>query len=94
MPIANGIAPGSGPGHLAMFGYDPVKFLIGRGVLESVGIGLQLTPDDVAARGNFCSVDDNLLITDRRAGRIPTEKCAELVQMLKAIKLPGVASSV
>jgi 2,3-bisphosphoglycerate-independent phosphoglycerate mutase len=90
MPIANGIAPGSGPGHLALFGYDPLKFLIGRGVLESVGIGLQLTPDDVAARGNFCSVDDNLLITDRRAGRIPTEKCVELVKMLKTITLPGV----
>jgi len=90
MPIANGIAPGSGPGHLALFGYDPVKFLVGRGVLESVGIGLQLTPDDVAARGNFCSVDDNMLITDRRAGRIPTEKCVELVTMLKTITLPGV----
>ena len=90
MPIANGIAPGSGPGHLALFGYDPVKFLVGRDVLESVGIGLQLTPDDVAARGNFCSVDDNLLITDRRAGRIPTEKCVELVKMLKTITLPGV----
>ena len=90
MPISNGIAPGSGPGHLALFGYDPVKALIGRGVLESVGIGLELTPDDVAARGNFCTVDDNLLITDRRAGRIPTEKCAELIRLLKPIKLPGV----
>jgi 2,3-bisphosphoglycerate-independent phosphoglycerate mutase len=90
IPIHRGIAPGSGPGHLALFGYDPVKFLIGRGVLESVGIGLQLTPDDVAARGNFCTVDDNLLITDRRAGRIPTEKCAELVKLLKPITLPGI----
>jgi 2,3-bisphosphoglycerate-independent phosphoglycerate mutase len=88
--IANGIAPGSGPGHLALFGYDPVKFLIGRGVLESVGIGMTLTPDDVAARGNFCTVDDNMLITDRRAGRIPTEKCVELVKLLKPITLPGV----
>ena len=90
MPISNGIAPGSGPGHLGLFGYDPVKFLIGRGVLESVGIGLELTPDDVAARGNFCTVDDKLLITDRRAGRIPTEKCAELVKLLKPIQLPGI----
>jgi 2,3-bisphosphoglycerate-independent phosphoglycerate mutase len=90
IPIGNGISPGSGPGHLGLFGYDPVKYLIGRGVLESCGIGFPLTPEDVAARGNFCTVDENLLITDRRAGRIPTEKCAELVKKLRAIKLSGV----
>lgn len=90
IPIAHGIAPGSGPGHLALFGYDPIKYLVGRGVLESVGIGLELTPDDVAARGNFCTVDENLVITDRRAGRIPTDKCVELVKLLKPIRLPGV----
>ncbi len=60
------------------------------GVLEALGIGFELTPDDVAARGNFCTVDDKLLITDRRAGRIPTKKCAELVVKLRAIRLPQV----
>jgi len=81
-PVGPGITPGSAPGHAALFGYDPLSSDIGRGVLEAVGIDFELQPKDVAARGNFCSVNEAGLITDRRAGRIATEKSTELCQLL------------
>jgi len=88
-PVSPGITPGSAPGHLAIFGYDPVKYNIGRGVVEALGIDWDLKPDEIAARGNFCTVDDKGIITDRRARRIPTAKNTELCRALNKIAING-----
>lgn len=90
IPVAPGIAPGSGPGHLGLFGYDPVKYLIGRGALEATGIGFQMQQGDVAVRGNYCTLDSNGNIADRRAGRIASEESAPLAVKLREVKIPGV----
>ena len=82
-PVSPGITPGSGPGHLGMFGYDPLRYEIGRGVLEALGIGMELGKQDVVARGNFATMDQKGIIVDRRAGRIPTEKNKELCALLQ-----------
>ncbi len=87
IPVAAGVTPGSGPGHLALFGYDPVQNEIGRGAMEALGVDFELGPDDLAARGNFCTVDHTGLITDRRAGRLPTEMSRELIKRLSTIQL-------
>ena len=92
--VGPGITPGSGPGHLGLFGYDPLRFPVGRGVLEALGIDFELKPGDVAARGNFCTVDAQGKITDRRAGRIPTETCVRLVERLRRITVDGVQALV
>jgi 2,3-bisphosphoglycerate-independent phosphoglycerate mutase len=93
-PVGPGITPGSAPGHLAIFGYDPVQYHVGRGVMEALGIDVELKPDDIAARGNFCTVDDKGVITHRRAGRISTDRNTVLCRLLNNITVAGAEISV
>lgn len=91
VPVGNGITPGSGPGHLGVFGYNPLRYQVGRGVLAAGGINFELQDEDVAARGNFCSIDEQGKVTDRRAGRISTELNQKLCKLLQEkVDIPGV----
>ncbi len=90
IPIKPGITPGSGPGHLGLFGYDPLKYVIGRGVLEATGVGFAVGEKDVAIRGNFCTLGPDGKITDRRAGRISSEESRPLAVALRDVTIPGV----
>jgi len=94
IPIRPGITPGSGPAHLGLFGYDPLTYVVGRGVLEGAGVGIVVRKGEVAARGNFCTVDSEGKITDRRAGRISSSEAIPLVERLAKVKVPGVEMEV
>lgn len=94
IPIGTGITPGSGPAHLSLFGYDPFKWEVGRGVLEATGIGMDIELGDIAARGNFATLDADGNIIDRRAGRLPTDESKPLVEKLNQIEIPDVSIEV
>src|SRR5260370_32024552 len=84
IPLAPGLTPGSGPGHLGLFGYDPLEVQVGRGVIEALGLGMELKPGDVCARANFATLDPKGIVPDRRPGRIATEVCEKLCVLLTA----------
>lgn len=89
--VGPGITPGSGPGHLALFGYDPIEFELGRGALSAAGLGVELGHGDVAARGNLCTLNADGTIADRRAGRIASADAAPLVDLLqREVSIDGV----
>lgn len=90
VPVGPGITPGSGPGHLALFGYDPLKYEIGRGAMEALGVDFELRPGDIAARGNFCTLDSTGAVSDRRAGRLPTAASSDLAKILRTIQFDGI----
>jgi 2,3-bisphosphoglycerate-independent phosphoglycerate mutase len=89
VPVGPGITAGSGPGHLAIFGYDPIEYEIGRGALEALGVDFDLDIQDIAARGNFCTLDPKGNLLDRRAGRLPTSESLELAGLLRTIRVDG-----
>lgn len=94
IPIRHGITPGSGPAHLALFGYEPLEYVIGRGALSAAGINLPVKVGDIAARGNLCTLDPEGNVIDRRAGRISQEKAAPVIAKLNQVQIPGVAVDV
>ncbi|MBI2862092.1 MAG: 2,3-bisphosphoglycerate-independent phosphoglycerate mutase [Chloroflexi bacterium] len=92
--VGPGITPGSGPGHLALFGYDPMQYDIGRGILSALGVGFPVTPQDVAVRANFCTLDSEGRVSDRRAGRVSTEQAQQICRRLQGIHVDGVETFV
>jgi len=90
IPVRPGVTPGSGPAHLSLFGYDPLQYVVGRGALEACGIGIGIQYGDIAVRCNFCTIDEDGNIIDRRAGRIPTDEAIPVVEKLQTITIPGV----
>jgi 2,3-bisphosphoglycerate-independent phosphoglycerate mutase len=90
IPIRPGITPGSGPAHLALFGYEPLEYKVGRGALSAAGVNVPVNPGDIAARGNLCSLDEEGKVTDRRAGRISHEDAAPIIERLNEVQIPDV----